>query len=224
MPVSNCCCGGGGQRASSASASTRTSRRPCSCVTVAVGPRRNLERDAQRRGAVVVLRRDARHAQIADDEQPRGRAKVEPDVVDRRERAADEFNRHEPAVAAPRHGRRQRHEPARRGHQRLIGRQHDRLVLVGRGNRARGGVFAHLQLKQTWRGRRGPTIWCPCTSTAGSVRRPSRESTVIGPPCASSVGPACSRTNCRPRADHQTQRDVWNAASTQKVYMISVRL
>src|SRR5688500_8008284 len=66
------------------------------------GSRANLERHTQRRRTVVVLRRDPRHAQIADDEQTRRGAEVELDVVDGSERATDEFDGDEPSVAAPR--------------------------------------------------------------------------------------------------------------------------
>jgi len=110
--------------------------------------RRDLERDAQRGRAVVVLRDDAGYAQVADDEKARGGTIVEADIVNGRECTADEFDWHEPAIAAPSHRCRQRDEPAGRRHQRLLGCQHDRLVLVGRGNRARRRIFAHLKLKQ----------------------------------------------------------------------------
>ena len=59
-----------------------------------------------RRGGAERVRsaRDARHAQIADDEQVRRLAQIEPRVVDQRERAADELDRHQPPAAGARTG------------------------------------------------------------------------------------------------------------------------
>ena len=149
MPVSNCCGGGEGSDGVEGVGIDAHQQPALLLRDRRRRARRDLERDPQQRRAVVVLRRDARHAQVAEDEQARGRTKIEPRVVDRRERAADELHGNQPSVVPPRERRGQRHESAGRGHQRLIGRQHDRLVLVCRGDGARRRVFAHLELEQT---------------------------------------------------------------------------
>ena len=59
-------------------------------------------------------RRDARHAQVADDDQPRRPAQLEPRAERRRERARHEVDRHEPAAALLDRRRRQRDHAARR--------------------------------------------------------------------------------------------------------------
>src|SRR2546427_2023844 len=81
-------------------------------------------------------------------------AEIEPRVVDERERAADELDRHQPVVApSPRlapsiveGSGRQRDEPAGKRRERLIRRQDDRFSFVRNGDRAER-VLTDRQLK-----------------------------------------------------------------------------
>ena len=134
--------------ASSVSASMRTSSRPGSCVTTALarGVMSNVTRSAF--GLASVLRRHTGHTEIADDHQPGRGAQFQACVVDRRERPADELDRHNPSASLADEGSGQRDEPAGGGDERLVRRQHQRLVFIGGGDGARRRVFAHLQLKK----------------------------------------------------------------------------
>ena len=92
----------------------------------AVGGRRRVDCQTRRRGAErVVANHDARHAHVADEEQVRRLAQLEPGVVDGSEGAADEFYRHEPPPSVARQRRRQRDQPARHGRERLVRREDD---------------------------------------------------------------------------------------------------
>ena len=142
-----------GSATSSASASNLIVRWSASCVTVAsargVASIVRRARCAER----IVADRDARNAQVADDQQARRLPEVEARVVDERERAADELDRHEPAAARSRRRRGQRDEPARHRGQRLIRRQDDRFPFVGNRDRAER-FFADGQLERARRDRR----------------------------------------------------------------------
>ena len=78
-------------------------------------------------------------------------------------------------------GRRQRDQPARHRRERLIRRQHNRLILVRDGDGASRGVFADLELKEAGQIVE-PDHRVALHVTVGSGRRPSRDSTVIAPP------------------------------------------
>ena len=65
---------------SSASASNCTISRPVLRVDARLGVRRDVERDRHVVRAGIDARDDARDAQVADDQQARGAAKIEPDV------------------------------------------------------------------------------------------------------------------------------------------------
>ena len=199
---------------------------------------RDLKRHPQRRRAVVVLRRHVRNAQIAHDQQTRTRPEVELHVVDWRERAVDELHGHEPSVAASRQRDRHRDQPPGCRHERLIGREHDRLILVARRHRFCGRVVSNLQLEQI-----GEIVEPDHLMVlhfgggqcASPVTRQNRNGTALRKKhvvSGFSRTPDESRTPqhsgaeccCRERQQAECVRDVSNTATCQKVYMIAVGL
>ena len=97
MPCRNVCGGTSGMLRSSASASNCTISRPCCAVTRASVFGVMSKVTATLVGAGIDARDDARDAQVADDQQARRAAQIEPDVERRRQRARQEVRRHEPA-------------------------------------------------------------------------------------------------------------------------------
>jgi hypothetical protein len=96
----------------------------------AVRPGRRVDREASTRRHGVIARGEPRDAKLADNQKVGRLAPFELRLVDERERAADEFHRHEPSASDAGGRRWERHEPAADGCQRLV-REDDRLVPVG---------------------------------------------------------------------------------------------
>ena len=92
--------------------------------------------------------RDARHAHVADEQQPSGAAQIDPLVVDRPERARQKLDRHQPAPAGAHDRRGQRHDAAVHRCHRLIRRRDDRLPAIGDGDSAGERVLADGDLEQ----------------------------------------------------------------------------
>ena len=110
--------------------------------------RRDDDRGARRRTGRVDSRRDARHAQVADEQQACRAPEIDPLVVDRPEGARQKLHRHEPAPARA-HDRRGKRDdaPIDRRH-RLIRRRDDGLAAIRDREAAGQRVFANRHLEE----------------------------------------------------------------------------
>ena len=110
--------------------------------------RQDVEGHPRKRAVRLDARRDARHAEVADDDQPRRPAQLEPGAERRRERARHEVDGHEPAAALFDRRRRQRDDPAAGRGERLPGGQGDRLRFGRDGQPAGERVFTGGEIEQ----------------------------------------------------------------------------
>ncbi len=140
--------GDAGSVASRASASKRTSNaRPILHDRVR-RCRQDVEGHPRHRAERLEARRDARHAQVADDDEPRRPAQLETGAERRCERARHEVDGHEPAAALFDRRRRQRDDAASGRGERLPGGQGDRLRFGRDGQPAGQRVFTGGEIEQ----------------------------------------------------------------------------
>ena len=137
-----------GSVASRASASKRTRTRDPSCDDRVRRCRQDVEGHPRNRAERLEARRDARHAQVADDDEPRRPAQLETGAERRRERARHEVDGHEPAAAFFDRRRRQRDDAASGRCERLPGGQGDRLRFGRDGQPAGERVFTGGEIEQ----------------------------------------------------------------------------
>ena len=95
----------------------------------------------------------------------------------RRERARNEINRHEPGASLAHRRRRQRDETPADGRQALAGGEDDDLVADGDGQSAGGGILADREIEERREILEREHL-LPGKLRAASGRRPSRVSTV----------------------------------------------
>ena len=110
--------------------------------------RRHVEGQTHERAEVFHVSGDARHADVADEDQAGRLAKLERSPHGECQGARDEIDRDEPGSAIARGRRRQRDQPAADRSEALTRRQHDRLRARRDGQAAGEAVFADGELEE----------------------------------------------------------------------------
>ena len=166
-----------GSAASSASASKRTISRVPVLRDGVRRRRRDVERQPRQAAERLDAPDDARHADVADEDQPRRLAQLERGHRAPGERARHEVDRHVPRPSFAHRRRGQRDQSAIERRQALARREHDRLRAGGDGQSAGRGVFADDDAEQPRQVVEREHLLAAIVRAA-SGRRPSRETTV----------------------------------------------
>ena len=94
-------------------------------------PRHDLDRDPRRRPARFLLDGDARHAKVAEHDQPRRPPHLRADARDGRQRPADGVGRHQPPRSVAHGSGGERQDLPADGRQALVERQHGHVRAAG---------------------------------------------------------------------------------------------
>ena len=111
-------------------------------------PRHDLDRDPRRRPARFLLDGDARHAKVAEHDQPRRPPHLRADARDGGQRPADGIGRHQPPRPVAHGSGGERQDLPADGRQALVERQHGHVRAAGNREGLCRAILAHGQLQQ----------------------------------------------------------------------------